>query len=200
MRIRLSLAIALLLVCTTAFAQHDHGQAAKKPEMDAAMMEAMTKAATPGEQHKMLAHMAGTWDAKVTMWMMPGTDPIVSTAVAENKVIMGGRYVEQRFKGNMMGMPFEGIGYTGYDNIKKQYFGTWMDSMSTGFMVSTSTGGDAKSMTYKGTMPDPMTGQDAPFEQKVTFIDADHSNFEMWTPGPDGKMFKMMEIAYSRKK
>ncbi len=199
MRIKLSLAIALLLVCTTAFAQHDHGQTAKKPEMDAAMMEAMTKAATPGEPHKMLAHMAGSWDAKVTMWMMPGTDPIVSTAVAENKVIMGGRYVEQRFKGNMMGMPFEGIGYTGYDNIKKQYFGTWMDSMSTGFMVGTSTGGDAKSMTYKGTMPDPMTGQDAPFEQKVTFIDADHSNFEMWTPGPDGKMLKMMEIAYSRR-
>ena len=25
------------------------------------------------------------------------------------------------------------------------------------------------------------------------------ADFEMWTPGPDGKMVKMMEIAYSRK-
>jgi uncharacterized protein DUF1579 len=198
---RLKLAIALFLVATTAIAQHDHGSAtAKKPEMDPAMMEAMMKASTPGEPHKMLGSMVGTWDTKITMWMMPGMDPMTSTGVAESKMIFGGRYVEQRFKGSFMGMPFEGIGYTGYDNIKKQYFSTWMDNMSTGFMMSNATSGDAKSMTFTGTMPDPMTGKDAPFENKVIMVDADHTNFEMWTPGPDGKNFKMMEIKYSRKK
>ena len=199
MRIKLPLAVALLLVCTAAFAQHDH-HGAKKPEMDPAMMEAMAKAGEPGAPHKLLANMAGTWDAKISMWMMPGADPIVSNGVSENKVIMGGRYVEQRFKGSMMGVPFEGLGYSGYDNVKKQYFGTWMDSMSTGFMVSTSTGGDEKTMTYTGTMPDPMTGKDAPIEQKVTIVDNDHTKFEMWSPGPDGKMYKMMEIMYVRRK
>ena len=198
MRIKLSLALALLMVCTAAVA--DHHDEKKKPQMDPAMMEAMTKAATPGEPHKMLQGMVGTWDAKVTMWMMPGADPMTSTATAVNKSIMGGRYIEQRMTGNFMGMPFEGIGYSGYDNVKKEYFGTWMDNMSTGFMVSTSTGGDEKTMTYKGSMPDPMTGKDAPFEQKVTIIDNDHSIFEMWSPGPDGKMFKMMQIEYTRKK
>ena len=198
MRMKLAFAIAMLLFSTTAFAQHDHshGTAAKKPEMDPAMMEAMMKAATPGEQHKMLASMAGTWDAKITMWMVPGADPVKSTGVAESKMIFGGRYVEQRFKGDFMGMPFEGIGYTGYDNVKKQFFGTWLDNMSTGMMMSHS----ADALTYTGTMPDPMTGKDAPFENKVVIVDNDHTNFEMWSPGPDGKMFKMMEIQYARKK
>jgi hypothetical protein len=49
-------------------------------------------------------------------------------------------------------------------------------------------------------MPDPVTTKDTPFEEKITLVDADHHTLEMWTPGPDGKMFKMMEIAYSRKK
>ena len=189
---RKALALALFLVCTTALAQHDHGTTAKKPEMDPAMMEAMMKAATPGAPHKALESMVGTWDTKITMWMMPGMDPMTSSGVAESKMIFGGRYIEQRFKGSFMGMPFEGIGYTGYDNIKKQYFSTWMDNMGTSFMMSHSADG----LTFTGSMPDPMTGKDAPFESKVIVVDADHTNFEMWSPGPDGKMFRMMEIKY----
>src|SRR5688572_20287592 len=122
---RFKLALATLLVCTTALAQHDHGSAPKKPEMDPAMMEAMMKASTPGAPHKMLEGMVGTWDAKISMWMMPGADPMTSTGVAESKMIFGGRFVEQRFKGDFMGVPFEGLGYTGYDNVKQQYFSTW---------------------------------------------------------------------------
>jgi len=199
MRKTFALATALLLVCCfTAIA--DDKPAAKKMEMDPAMMKAMMDAATPGAAHKALDGMIGTWDTKVTSWMMPGMDPMVSTGTSENKWIMGGRYVEQRFKGDIMGMAFEGIGITGYDNVKKQYFGTWIDSMSTGMMTSVGTGGDAKTMTFKGTFADPMSGKDVTCEEKMTVIDADHTTFEMWVPGPDGKMFKTMAIEYSRKK
>ena len=45
MRVKLSFAFALLLVCAPVVAQHDHGhshgEAAKKPQMDPKMMEAM---------------------------------------------------------------------------------------------------------------------------------------------------------------
>ena len=193
----LSLAV-LLLVSVCAFAQDK--PAAKKPEMDPAMMEAMMKAAMPGAAHKALEGMIGTWDTKVTSWMMPGADPIVGTGWSENKWILGGRYVQQNFKGDFMGMPFEGLGYSGYDNVKKQYFGTWMDNMGTGIMTSVGTGGSGNTMTYKGTFADPMTGKDTTVDEKVTVIDNDHMNFEMWAPGPDGKMFKSMLIEYSRKK
>jgi hypothetical protein len=101
-----------------------------------------------------------------------------------------------------MGQKFEGIGYSGYDNVKKEYWGTWMDSASTGMMLSTGgkTSDGGKTWSYTGTMADPMSGKDMTVQEKITVTDRDHSVFEMWGPGPDGKMMKMMEIAYSRKK
>ena len=193
----------LCLFAFTAVAQHDHSShgAAKKPEMDPAMMEAMMKAGTPGDPHKKLDGMVGSWDTKITMWMMPGMDPMNSTGTSTNQWVMGGRYLEQRFKGDFAGMPFEGVGYTGYDNVKKQYWGTWMDNMSTGMMTSTgSVSADGKTWEFDATMADPMTGKDSVAKEKITIADADHHTMEMWVPGPDGKMFKNMEIAYSRKK
>lgn len=199
MKFRISLAVCLLTFTFAAFAQHDHHGQAQQPAMDAKMMEAMMKAAMPGAEHKMLGGMAGTWNAKVTSWMVPGAPPSTMEGVSENKMIMD-RYMEQRFSGNFQGMPFEGIGYTGYDNVKKQYWGTWMDNMSTGMMMTTGGPNADGTWTFTGTMPDPMTGKDAKVEEKLKMIDADHHTLEMWTPGPDGKMFKMMEITYSRKK
>ena len=196
MKVKLSLAAALLVVCTGALAQHDHDK--KAPAMDPAMMEAMMKAGTPGDAHKALGGFAGSWTAKVTMWMMPGTDPVVSDATAETKWALDGHVLEQRFSGNMMGMPFTGLGYTGYDNVKKQYWSTWMDSMSTGMMLATGSA-NGNTWSYSGTAADPMTGKDATMNIKVVVKDADHHTMEMWGPAPDGKNYRMMEIAYSRK-
>ena len=197
MKMKVWMALALLVVCTSVVADEP------KKEMPAdqkAMMEAMMKAMTPGEPHKLLENMVGTFDAKVSSWMQPGAPPMVSTGTSVNSWILGGRFVEQKFNGSFMGQPFSGIGYTGYDNIKKQYWGSWMDSMSTGVMMSTgSTSDNGKTWKFTASMPDPMTGKDAPMEERVTVTDKNHHLFEMWSPGPDGKMYKMMEITYTRK-
>ena len=199
MKIRALVATVLLVLCTSVFADEP-----KKKEMSAeekAAMEAMMKAMTPGDAHKLLDGMVGTWDAKVTMWMDPSQPPMVSSGTSENSWVMGNREVMQKFTGNFMGQPFQGVGYTGYDNVKKQYWGTWMDTMSTGVMVSTgNTSDNGKTWKFMSSMADPMTGKDAPMEERITIADKDHHTFEMWSAGPDGKMMKMMEIAYSRKK
>ncbi|MEO8350070.1 MAG: DUF1579 domain-containing protein, partial [Acidobacteriota bacterium] len=166
-----------------------------------AMMEAWAKVATPGEAHKMLATSVGTWDTTVKSWWQPGAPPMESKGTAENRMIMGGRFLEGRFTGTMMDMPFEGLGYTGYDNYKKQFVSTWMDNMGTSIMTSVgkadSTG---KTITFTGEMDDPMEGKTKPVKNTMTIVDNDHQTFEMWSPGPDGKMAKMMEIHYMRKK
>ena len=163
-------------------------------------MDAWMKASTPGDAHKLLDGMVGTWNVTVKSWMQPGAPPMESTGTAVNSWVLGGRWMEEKFTGSFMGMPFQGIGYTGYDNIKKQYIGTWMDNMSTAVMTSTGKGGSGNTWEFASSMDDPMTGKTMPVAEKVTFTDADHHTMEMWSPGPDGKMFKMMEIAYSRKK
>lgn len=198
MHMKIWLATALLVLSTVsiAIAQDKAPSAGEK-----AAMEAMMKAMTPGPAHKLLDAMVGTWDTKVTTWMAPGAPPAVSSATAEAKWVLGSRYVQEDFNGEFMGMPFHGVGYSGYDNVKKEYWGTWIDNMSTGVMKMTGATADGgKTWKYTGTNADPMTGKDMLAEERLTVADADHHTMEMYGPGPDGKMFKMMEIAYTRKK
>lgn len=100
-----------------------------------------------------------------------------------------------------MNQPFTGRGYTGYDLYKKQYVGTWMDTMGTAIMNATGTADPSgKTITFTGSMDDPMSGKKMDFKEVVTVVDNDHHTFEMWMPDQAGKMFKMLEIQYARKK
>jgi hypothetical protein len=191
-----------LMVSLSALAQHDHGAAPKQMSAEEkAMMEAWQKSMTPGAAHKQLDGMVGTWDTKVKSWMAPGAPAMESTGTSDARWVLGGRWIEQRFSGSFMGQPLEGIGYTGYDNVTKHYVGTWMDNMSTGAMVSKgSAAADGKTWNFDSTMADPMTGKSMPIKEKVVVVDNDHHMMEMWSPGPDGKMYKSMEIHYTRKK
>src|SRR5262245_43182897 len=141
MKIRALVATGLLVLCTSTFAADEP----KKKEMTAeqkAEMEAMMKAMTPGEQHKLLDGMVGTFDTKITMWMEPGGEPQTSIGTSVNSWVMGNCEVMQKATGSFMGQPFEGVGYTGYDNVKKQYWGTWIDNFGTGVMISTGSTSD----------------------------------------------------------
>jgi len=195
-----ALAVAML-VAGAAWAQEK--PAAKKakaaPMDEKAAMEAMQKAATPGDAHKKLEAMVGTFDAKVKMWMDPSKPPEESAGTSENAWVLGNRFVETKYQGTFMGQPFSGIGYEGYDNVTKKYVGTWMDTASTGVMVSKGTM-EGNVMKSTATMSDPMTGKVATSTMKTSVADNDHYTMEMWGPGPDGKNYKMMEITYTRKK
>ena len=196
--------LALLVVVAALAIGADEKATSAKPAAGAmdekAMMELMAKYSTPGAEHKALEQFVGTWDTSAKMWHAPGTPPQESTGTAENKMTLGGRFLEQKFEGTMMGQPFTGMGYTGYDLYKKEYVGNWMDSMGTTIMRSTGKADPSgKSMTFTGTMDDYMAKKSMPFKETLKVVDNDHHVFEMWYPGPDGKMFKMMEITYTRK-
>jgi hypothetical protein len=45
-----------------------------------------------------------------------------------------------------------------------------------------------------------MTGKDARMEERITVDSADQHTMEMYGPGPDGAMFKTMEMVFTRKK
>jgi len=191
-----SLAIAAGLALAASLTAQDN----KAPD-EKAMMEAMQKAATPGEAHKKLEPFVGTFDAKVRMWSDPSKPPQESTGTMTNSWVMGNRFVQQSFEGSLMGQPFQGTGYVGYDNVSKKIQSVWMDSMSTGMMYMTGTAdASGKAVTTKGTMSDPGSGRTVPVQDKITVVDNDHHTFELWGKGPGGKQMKYMEIEYTRKK
>ena len=163
------------------------------------IMEKYVQAATPGPEHQKMGKMAGKWKLVVTMWMSPGAPAEKSEATAEFKPILGGRYLQQEVRGNMNGQTFEGLGVEGYDNVTKERFGTWVDNMGTGPMVVRGKcGADAKKCTLKGKVSDAMAGKEVPVTETVTIKDDNTFTFEMQGPGPDGKMFKTLEILYTR--
>ncbi|HNX51690.1 MAG TPA: DUF1579 domain-containing protein [Thermoanaerobaculaceae bacterium] len=199
---------ALVLVCSLVLGL-GAGQAlaqqaqSGQPEMTAeqkAMMEAWMKVATPGDDHKFLDPMVGSWNVKMTSWETPGGPPTSSTGTTERVWVLGGRFVQESFKGEFSGMPFEGLGYTGYDNVKKKYTATWMDSMGTMTMILTgSADRAAKTITMSGQMDDVMTGKPITVRSVTRLLDKDKQVYEMYGPDKSGTPFKMMEVVYSRK-
>jgi Protein of unknown function (DUF1579) len=194
-----SAGLVLVLFITGLANAQDPPKRDKAAEQKAAM-DAMMRAATPGAEHKTLDFMVGTWDTKVKFWPEAGGQPMESAGTSVNEWVLGGRWVQQKFEGSMMGMPFHGIGYSGYDNIRKTYVGTWMDNMSTQIMTSSGTGGAGNNWSFTATGVDPVSGEPSIMEEKVRIIDKDNHVFEMWGPDMDGRIYKMMEITYSRKK
>ena len=194
----IALVVVALCVWTAAFA------ADAPPKMTAeqqAMMEKMTKAATPGPQHEMLKKMAGEWNAKVTSQMDPSQPAEVEQSTSTLTMLMDGRYCQEVTSGNMMGQPFSGMGLTGYDNVLGKYVSTWIDNMGTGIMTSVGTAdASGKVITWIGTMSDPVTGKPSKSRMVTTIKDDDHHTFEMYGTPPGGKKeMKMLTIEYSRK-
>lgn len=170
------------------------------PAMDeAAMMAAWEKAMTPSEGHRRLEPMVGSWRARTEFAMGPDAPAQVSDGVSENRLVLGGRFLEQVYSGEAMEMPFEGIGYTGFDNVRGKYVGTWMDSAGTGIMTSLGIGkpsGEAIDTVSEALDP---FGQPVRFDCKVRIESRDRHTFEMWTKAPDGRRYRAMRIEYDRK-
>lgn len=168
-------------------------------EMDA-MMKAWAEASAVTPSHELLHQFAGTWTGEVEIWMAPGAPSEKSTGTMVTTAEMGGRWMRQRWTGEMMGQPFEGEGYFGYDNIKKKHIGTWIDTMSTGLMVMEGDYDAAKkSFDMVGTFSDPM-GATNKARHVITIQSVDKHTFEMYHTGPDGKETLDGRIVYTRKK
>jgi len=166
-----------------------------------AMMDKMTKAATPGAQHAMLSKMAGEWTATVKFQMDPSQPWQESAGTSVVTSLMDGRYIQESNTSTMMGMPFSGMGITGFDNVLGKYVSTWIDNMGTGIMTSVGTpDASGKVINWSGTMNDPVTGKPSKERMVTTIKDDDHHTFEMYGTPPGGKKeMKMMTIEYSRK-
>ena len=124
-----------------------------------------------------------------------------SKGSANHKMILGGRYLETRYKGEFFGSPFAGTGHAAYDRYKKKYVETWGDTMSAMIMVSEGQCSDGgKSRTMTASYDDPMTGQPTVMRSVYTMQDPDHFLVELYTKAGGAPEFKLMEIQHTRLK
>lgn len=192
---------ALCLVAVPSAVAQEKAAAAAPEDPMQQMMQAYAEYGAVGPQHEKLAERAGAWDAVITMWPMPGAEPQVSKSTSVIKVVMGGRYLIETFQGEVPGMgPFEGMGITGYDNLKKQYVSIWFDSMSSG--VARAYGDakdDGKTLEWISESPDFEAGTYKEFRIIETEIDAKTRRMDAYDTAPDGTEFLSMRIDYKKR-
>src|SRR3984893_4366275 len=174
------------------------------------MMQQMMELGKPGENHKMLAATAGTWNYTVKMWMDGDTSakPQESKGTATRKMIMNGRFLVDYYTGmmkiqapydKMQDVTFKGMGLEAYDNVKKKFVATWMDNMGTGIMTMEGDYDPAtKSLTSTGE-EEMMPGMKTQIRSVTKFPDKNHMTLE-WYENHGGGEKKTMEINYTKAK
>ena len=172
------------------------------------MMKQMMEMSKLNENHKLLADMNGNWNYSIKMWMNPDPNakPQESKGTATRKSVMGGRYFVMDVTGKMQmpgedgkmkDMQFKGMAVEGYDNMKKKFVSSWIDSMGTGIQASEGTYDPAtKTFTYTMEM-EPMPGMKQQVREVIKVTDKDHMMLE-WYENRGGQEKKTMEIAYTR--
>lgn len=167
------------------------------------MMKKWMQVATPGEAHNKLNDLEGTWDVDMKIWEQgPGNPPTVSKGTSVKSWTVGHRFLREEYKGEMMGMPFDGLGYTGYDNYNKKYIGSWVDNTTTQMLTMSGVMDQpGKVLTLYGTMDEWMTGQNGePVKYVTRVLSRDKHIFEVHNLALDGPNTLMMEATYTRKK
>lgn len=204
-RFALLFALCALVLVLAAPLVAQEGQGAEMsdmPEMseeEMAAMKAWQEAMMPGEEHARLAEMAGDWSFVSRFWMEPGGEPMVSDGHATLSMDMGGRHLVDRTEGSFMDMPFVGEGRTGYDNVTGEYWGTWVDNMSTGVMVSRGHWDDeVGGLVMHSEYADPETGETSTMRTVSTMEGDDKMVLTGYEMGDDGEEWKSMEIVYTR--
>lgn len=181
------------------------------PEEMKKLMEEWVALAKPSDHHKALEPTVGSWETTMKM-EMPGMPPMVTKGTAERKWVLGGRFIEERFSGEMMGpdpkspmgfgkVKMEGIGLFGYDNHKNIYTGVWCADNGTQMLTMTGTmPPGSKTLTMYGLMDEPSMKMSDRYCKYVTkFVDADKFVFEVYDLAA-GDNYKVFDITYSRKK
>src|SRR5688572_754776 len=182
---KLSLLVSSLLVAGAA------GFAAASSLQDKEGAAEMMAAPQPTEMHKWLTSHVGDWDAAMSgsMGDSKGSMKIESGP--------GGLWTLSHYKGDMMGGPFEGREFMGYDPATDTFTVVWIDSWTTTPMVmSGKYDAKTKKMTLKGESQTPAGPM--PMSSVTEHPNNDTMVFTM-SGGPEGASAAMFKITYTRK-
>lgn len=169
-----------------------------QPEQVEDPMALMERLGRPGEGHKQLERLVGTWNATTRFQMGPDQPPEESAGTETNEWVLDGRWVKTHFKSTFGGEPYEGTGFMGFDNAREKHVLIWVDNMSTSALMHYGTYDEAAgTITYEGkSMMGPMEFTSRHVQH---FINDDEHTLEFFHDYGDGNGFvKVGEIKYTR--
>jgi hypothetical protein len=111
---------------------------------------------TPNEVHQLFKTYTGDFDMEITMWPEEGKDPIKVKVASAQQMILGGRFLELRQSGTMMGMDYQSTTTIGYNTVSKAVDLITINNMGTGILsLSGSWNPEIKEAVVSGQMISP---------------------------------------------
>ncbi len=155
----------------------------------------------PGEHHKWLEKLVGTWTFESEM-MAPGMPPMKSSGT-DTVRSLGGRWVLGELKHEMPGMgTMNAVLTIGYNSETGKYQGTWVDSVTDHLWIYVGTlDPTEKILTLEAEGPnmmDPAKGN-TKYRDVITFKSADHRTLTS-SALVDGKWVQFMTAHYRKTK
>ena len=173
-------------------------------EERAALQAKAAEATKPVAAHKVLQELGGTWEAVITIWPGPGEPPVTGAGIADNEVILDGRFLLSRFK-TTAGIPkFDGLIVYGYDRTAKTYtlshFSTWAtNGVSARGRLDDATHAIVMEGEHGVQVPEDIDQ----YNMIVQFVSVDEYLLEYWFKNAsivgEGAAYKLMEIRNTRK-
>jgi hypothetical protein len=155
----------------------------------------------PEKEHQWLEKFVGHWVTESKGKMGPDQAPVVCSGTLTSRML-GGFWVINEMKGDVLGTPTIGVQTIGYDSAKKKYVGTWVDSM-TGYMWQYEGTVDetGTTLTLEADGPNFMAdGTVTKFQDVYEFKSDDEIAISSRMLGKDGKWGTFMTGTANRKK
>jgi hypothetical protein len=181
---------ALMIVALCAVTLRAAGQAQEKPKTD--------DLNAPGEEHRKLDSLAGSWDVTVKFPVGPGRT-MEGKSACEAKWVMDGRFLRQEYSSTFAGKPLTVVRYLGFDRHRGRFIEIQFESTHTDVMRNEGTiSNDGKTITCEGTHIDAAASKEAKVRSVTTIADKDAFTVEMFYTV--GEQTKIITLTHKRKK
>jgi hypothetical protein len=152
----------------------------------------------PGEEHRKLDPLAGTWDVTVKFTVGPGKE-MEGRSSCEAKWVMDGRFLRQEYSSTFAGKPLTVVRYLGFDRHKGRFVEVHFESTHTDVMHNEGTiSGDGKVITCFGSHIDAATGKEVKVRTLTSIADQDTFTLELLYD--EGEKTKAVTLIHKRRK
>ena len=149
------------------------------------------KANQPGKEQQRLEKFVGSYMATSSYWEAPDQPPVVTSMLSEQKMIMGGRFLQVEDQTEDGSLKWRAV--HGYEAAKGYYQSIGHSNQSNEVSMARSFIDDDGNWLVFG-----VNGQGQPFKG-VGKLTSDGYTYTNYLTSPDGKETKYREIVYRRK-
>lgn len=163
--------------------------------MNAQEKDPWTVYMTPTSIHELFSKYEGEFQMEIEMNGL--NEPVLISS--SHKMILGGRFLELKQKGKMMGMDYESIYTIGYNTIDSTISMTTITNMGTGTLTLQGEWNEnTKTATLYGKLTNPVSKQSINVRQTLEFIDDNTILIQSFDQEEDKPEKKTVEYKFVR--